>query len=157
MPLDQLDQLAQMTKEVAAPSVAILLYLTDPHKVLCADFLYHFHLLVDLHHSLLDSTTNMEVHGNACTDSKKTGLHSFVDKSILSLTCYQYLYQSHSLAPPNAKLACSHTSYFENWSSNVWTHHLAPECPRLVRQEFDHMLKLYLITGNFSLFNSQYF
>ncbi len=82
MPLDQLDQLAQMTKEVAAPSVAILLYLTDPHKVLCVDFLYHFHLLVDLHHSLLDSTTNMEVHGNACTDSKKTGLYSFVDKSI---------------------------------------------------------------------------
>ena len=119
--------------------------------ILCADFLHHFGLIVDIwHRTLSDSTTHLQVNGL----SSITHPHQDSSNPFLILLS-EFPGVTRACAPDHpVKHNASHYIKTTGPPVSSCTCRLAPEHLRIACQEFDHMLELSKIRPSSSSWSS---
>ena len=135
----------------------VLIVAEVTHAILGADFLSHFHLLVDVNRCrLVDATTHLHVHGIATHEPspQPTVPHPVCQDSFLELL-EEFPTLLH-LPPLDQPVAHGVTHHILTKGPPVSSRprRLAPERLQIARQEFNHMLELGIIRPSSSCWAS---
>ena len=127
------------------------------HPILGADFLHHFSLLVDMrNHHLADGLTQLSVKGVICSITSPSPAilprqaTSVYDKLLAEFPTIT----RPCIADTPTKHDVTHHISTTGPPTTARPRRLGPECLRIARQEFDHMLELGIIQPSASNWSS---